>query len=73
MSETIAWIDVQNEMPDDSISVLVFGRECLDDINYLIWLGYWDSADDCWRSCDGSEINEVTHWAEMPVGQRVAA
>jgi hypothetical protein len=70
MDETIKWIEAVVEMPDDSIGVLIFGRECLDDINEFIWIGYWDSADDCWRIADGSEINAVTHWAEMPAGPK---
>jgi hypothetical protein len=69
--ETIEWIDVLSELPDDSISVLIIGREDQDDINTFMWIGYWDSADDCWRSSDGSIIDEVTYWADMPIGPRV--
>jgi hypothetical protein len=73
MDEVIKWIDAAVEMPDDSIDVLVFGRECLDDLNTLVWTGYWDSLDECWRCNNGSELNAITHWAEMPEGPEVTA
>lgn len=57
------WKTIADEMPDSDETVLVFSKEA----DEPVWLGYWDSENDCWRAVDGSKI-EVTHWAKMPEG-----
>jgi hypothetical protein len=69
--ELMKWIEVSEDMPDDSIDVLVFGKMCETDTNSFVWPGYFDSADDCWRCSHGNEIERVTHWAEMPAGPSI--
>ena len=65
--ETIEWIDVLDDMPDDSINLLIVVRD-ENAIDTLVWSGYWDSADNCWRISDGNQIDDVIYWADMPGG-----
>lgn len=66
--EVIAWRDACDQMPDADLTVLIAGP-----FDGVVWLGYWDGSD--WRSVDGSRIDQVSYWAEMPVSpvQEVAA
>lgn len=70
MEEVIKWIDAESEKPDDGIDVLVC-RTSLDG-EQVLWIGSWDSADDCWRSDSGGRMYGVIHWAEMPEGPKEA-
>jgi hypothetical protein len=57
----IFWSDVNDELPDDDITVLI----AQDDANEPVWLGYRDG--DFWRDVSGTAyINKVTHWADLP-------
>jgi hypothetical protein len=68
MNETIKWIDVDTEMPDDSIEVMIFFEA-----RSHVWIGYWDSESFAWRDNNGEMVTNVTHWAEMPEGPKVPA
>jgi hypothetical protein len=68
ITETIAWKSVDDEMPDDAIDVLVFGKMANSDDNAFVWPGWFDSSDDCWRNSHSAELESVTHWADMPAG-----
>ena len=60
ITETIKWISVDDEMPDDEMTVLIAGDE-------LVWIAYHDAGD--WIFDNGSKCTQrVTHWAEMPEG-----
>ena len=62
--ETIHWIDVDDEIPDDSMMVLVF----IPEDNDPIWLGYYDSQDG-WCGVAGMPFDvSIVAWAEMPIG-----
>lgn len=73
MNENIKWIDVDNDMPDDSIEVMVCYDSGIVDECMRVWIGYWDSESFAWRNADGARIENVLHWAEMPEGPKVAA
>ena len=62
--ETIHWIDVDDEIPDDSMMVLVF----IPEDNDPIWLGYFDSQDG-WCGVAGMPFDvPIVAWAELPIG-----
>lgn len=64
MNETIKWIDVNVELPDDGTTVLVHIPEANSE---RVWLGYLD--EDEWITVDAMPFtNRVTHWAELPSG-----
>lgn len=64
MNETIKWIDVDVDLPDDEVTVLVHIPEANGE---QVWPGYLD--DGYWTNCDGMRLTSaVTHWAEMPIG-----
>jgi hypothetical protein len=70
MNETIVWIATLDELPDEGVTVLLF----TEGDGEPVWPGYFDEATAhgyIWRSADGSEIENVTHWAEMPAGPKV--
>jgi len=60
MNETIQWIDVNKQMPDDETTVLVYGPML------EVWLGHHEY--DYWLSIDGVKMNQITHWAHVPQG-----
>jgi hypothetical protein len=63
--ETITWIDVDSEMPDDDILVLVATPSLAEQV----WPGYFDSEKNAWALPDGIPFGDrVTHWAQMPAG-----
>jgi hypothetical protein len=70
MTEQLTWVSVTDELPDEGVTVLLFG----DFDGEPVWPGYLDEADekaigcDIWRAVDGMLIRGVTHWAEMPSG-----
>lgn len=66
--ETIDWIAVTDEMPDDDISVLVFAPNSPDWQGEQVWIGHYDTG--VWIDTEGSDWPEsvVTHWAAMPAG-----
>ena len=66
--ETIAWRDVDVELPDTDTTVLVFSPEADDPV----WFGYYDASDEpLWRDVSGAQyLTTVTHWAPMPVGPK---
>lgn len=68
--ESIEWISVIDDQPDEGVLVLLFS----DSASEPVWPGYLDALTACgcvWSSADGSQIDGVTHWAEMPVGPKV--
>ena len=66
--ETITWIAVADQLPDDDISVLVFAPQSADWDGETVWIGHHDGEH--WIDTEGSDWPEkvVTHWAEMLVG-----
>ncbi len=65
--EIIQWYSVEDDMPDDDETVLVFEPESPSD---KVWMGYHD-GDDGWRYIDGRQtIFTVTHWATMLHGPK---
>ena len=74
-TEVIRWIRTLDELPDEGVTVLLFG----DFDGEPVWPGYLDEADemasgsDIWRTVEGTLIRGVTHWAEMPCGPVASA
>ena len=67
IAERINWIATINDLPDEGVTVLLF----TEGEGEPVWPGYFDEATAhgyIWRSADGAEIENVTHWAEMPAG-----
>ncbi len=64
MNETINWIPVDQQLPDDETTVMT----CHQTLNEPVWLGYF--LQENWYSTTGDYLgkNAVTHWAEMPAG-----
>ena len=63
---TITWIPVSKELPDDEETVMV----ALDDGE--VWLGF--HSETRWSAVDADLFQaEVTHWARMPEGPVTAA
>lgn len=64
-SETIDWISVDDDKPDEGIVVLLNAPAASD----AVWPGLLDSGE--WRWADQSRVNEeVVAWAEMPLGKQ---
>ncbi len=68
-SETITWIDVDLQKPDDDIVVLA----ATPSPGEPVWPGYFDSETNDWMMADGRIPfgYRVTHWAEMPSGPQL--
>lgn len=65
--ETINWIPSVDDLPDEGVTVLLF----TEGEGEPVWPGYFDEATAhgyLWRTADGTQIEGVTHWAEMPAG-----
>ncbi len=63
LTSAITWIPAEvGSLPDTETTVLV---ACSIRMSDPVWLGYYDSAENVWRSVDAEEI-EVTHWADLP-------
>lgn len=56
----MTWISVEDRLPDDDISVLVY----VPDAPEPIWLGFYDM--DEWTWVDGGTNCRPTHWMELP-------
>lgn len=66
-SEAINWIDVDDELPDEGISVLVAcGVEAGKELD--VFEAYKDSEKGGWTSPDNCMVQFVRYWAEMPAG-----
>lgn len=63
-ADTINWKRVEDEMPDADVTVLIHAP----DGGERVWLGWYDSEDACWREVGASEVEGVTHWADVPKG-----
>ena len=63
--EQITWKAARVEMPDDSITVLIYHPDDEDD---PVWMGWYDSATDTWLSQEGAPLGMVTWWAHKPAG-----
>lgn len=64
--EQITWIPVDEQLPDDDITVLAF-RDADDDAE--VW-PCWHEAGQWHDAGSGLPVEGVTHWAEMPGGPR---
>lgn len=67
-SETITWISVADDLPDDDIVCMIFTKAEIE-----VWIGcIVDRTPGCllWRSVEGWPMYDVTHWAEMPAGPK---
>jgi hypothetical protein len=64
MIEQINWVSINDRLPDDEITVMLFTP----DLDELCWPGYLQ--DNKWFYVDGSVIRgDVVHcWAHMPGG-----
>ena len=64
MIESIKWIPVDEELPDDGITVLI-NHPRLDEPT---WLGYYERG--IWFTVEHERLpdNAVTHWADTPAG-----
>ncbi|MCQ8116118.1 DUF551 domain-containing protein [Methylomonas rosea] len=62
--EAIEWLDVNESLPDDEMTVLLYHRAMCEPV----WLGY--CLGEGWFTADGEPLPDgvVTHWAEMPAG-----
>ena len=68
--ETISWIDMEEELPDDSINVLIFGYTMATSDHRDVWIAHWDSESGCWRHDNGGRAFLITHWSNMPTGPK---
>lgn len=63
-SELVQWISVEDHQPDDETTVLIFSAG---DPLGEPWPGYRNAGQ--WFAADGMPLGQnVTHWADMPVG-----
>lgn len=64
MNETINWIPVDEQLPDDEMTVMTYHPT----LNEPVWLGYFLQGN--WYSTAGDYLGKcaVTHWAEIPAG-----
>jgi hypothetical protein len=60
ITDEIVWHPATDK-PDTDITVLIATK----DADEPIWLGYWASEDNEWRTIEGSAVT-VTHWAHLP-------
>jgi len=65
MVETITWVSVDKELPDEDIMVLVKTTS----LGESVWFGYLDSG--VWTSAEGFLAVDVRFWAEMPAGPKI--
>jgi hypothetical protein len=64
MKEEIEWQHVNDLLPDDEMTVLLYHPT----LNEPVWLGYYFEYD--FFSTDGIPLPDgcVTHWADLPYG-----
>lgn len=67
VAEQITWHAARVDMPDDGMTVLIYMPDMADGGD-PVWLGYWDSSEECWRNAEGFPLPMVTWWADMPAG-----
>lgn len=60
-NEPNTWISVEQEQPDDDITVMVYVPNCPEPV----WLGY--CVDGVWIDVEGIRC-EPTHWMPLPEG-----
>ena len=61
--ETIRWIACTDAMPDDEMTVLIWGSTRADG---EVAVGFHEAEN--WFDASAWPAHGVTHWAEMPVG-----
>jgi hypothetical protein len=66
MLETIKWIEISKQLPDDEMVVLIHTPQQ----NEPVWLGYYDQGRWYYPVGDFIKISSVTHWAEVPAGPK---
>jgi hypothetical protein len=69
--ETINWIPTTDELPDEGVIVLLF----TEGDGEPVWPGYFDELSAhgyIWRDANGGQVENVTHWADMPAGPVVS-
>jgi hypothetical protein len=69
LTETIAWIDPQVELPDDDILVLVIeddGDSSTAILTDGVWYDY--ATAHCYGFTRDVVINPPQYWAQMPIG-----
>jgi hypothetical protein len=69
IKELIHWIPVESQMPDEGIAVLLYNGNGSEPV----YPGYFEEETQdgfVWRCLDGSLMENVTHWAEMPAGPK---
>jgi hypothetical protein len=64
IEEKITWVSVDEQLPDDGITVLACAPSC----DSPVWFGFHENDD--WFDVDGWPMFSavITHWAEMPAG-----
>jgi hypothetical protein len=64
MNEDYIWVDVRDEMPDESGGVII----CFDDGEggMGVEVGYYPSSIDEWSDVDGEFYRKPLFWAELP-------
>lgn len=67
--EEIEWIPVEEEMPDDGMTVMIATKDGIYEGAEGLWLGYYDSEAGRWVDVNG-EYATVIAWAEMPHGPK---
>jgi hypothetical protein len=68
--ETINWIPTADELPDEGVIVMLFTTGD----GEPVWPGYFDEVSAhgyIWRDANGGQLENVTHWADMPAGPMV--
>lgn len=60
VAESIEWIAVDDELPDDDTTVLVAFSDAPP------WLGWHEAGE--WFGVGGEVMDGVTHWAACPEG-----
>ena len=61
--ETIHWIAVEQDLPDDMATVLIYAPN----VSEPVFLGYLDGGH--WRDTEATPVfGIVTHWAHLPAG-----
>lgn len=62
--EGIEWLDVNESLPDDGMTVLLYHPT----LNEPVWLGYLNQHFFYDVQGDQHPNGVVTHWADMPAG-----
>jgi len=60
---TIPWVRADEQLPDDSTTVLIHVPDCSEPV----WVGYYNSERGLWFSIDQENMQGlVQHWADLP-------